>query len=176
MGKVLAFAKAGSGGTAPTTPTGAPVCPAVPDYPPDAGDDAKGDIGNDWYLARYCSGIYRVVLTIKDEVPLTGFWVRIDSKSGGCQGTDRVVIGWHDAAFNGHGAVVATPSCDQSSWDWIDPAGMPVPNGQWLQLDFRESAIGTPSSFSWRGYVQAKGESGSAIDVVPNAGPASFQV
>jgi len=176
MGKVLSFAKSGSGGSPPATQTGATTCPAHINRPSDAGDDSARDI-TDWYLTRYCSGVYRGVLTTNSETPaLQAFWIRIDSKSGGCEGTDHVVIGWHDASFNGHGAVIATPGCGQSAWDWVERAGVPVPNGAWLQLDFRGSAIGNPSSFNWRGYVQAVGESGSAIDRVPNSGPEHFVV
>jgi hypothetical protein len=121
--------------------------------------------------------VYRGVLATTAETPaLQAAWIRIDSRGGGCQGTDHVVIGWHTTSGGGGGAVIATPSCDQASWDWIEPAGFPVFNGAFLQLDFRGSAIGNPGAFDWRGYVQAAGESGAAIDVVPNAGPEHFVV
>ena len=180
MAKVLAFAKSGSGGTAPQTYTGAQTCPAYIERPSDAGDDSVRDI-DDWYLARYCDGVYRgVLVTTSDRPALQAAWIRIDSRSGGCQGTDHVVIGWHatgaGGGTSGRGVVIATPGCDQSSWDWVEPAGFPVFNGAWLQLDFRGSAIGNPGAFDWRGYVQGVGESGGAIDVVPNGGPEHFAV
>jgi hypothetical protein len=179
MTKVLSFAKSDSG-SPPQTYTGANVCPAYKERPSDQGDDSARDIG-DWYLTRYCDGVYRGVLaTTLDTPALNAAWIRLDTKGGGCQGTDFVVIVWHVAqpsgGTSGRGAVVATPGCEQSSWDWADAAGFPVYNGTWIQLDFRGSAIGNPGSFDWRGYVQGVGESGSAIDVVPNAGPEHFVV
>ena len=181
MAKVLSFAKAGVGGAdPPQTYTGAHVCPASVERPSDAGDDAVRDIGG-WYLTRYCDGVYRGVLSTMTDTPaLQAAWIRIDLGGGGCAGTDRVVIGWHrpgpNGGTSGSGAVIATPTCDDSSWTWVDAVGFPVYNGSWLQLDFRGSAIGNPGAFDWRGYVQAVGESGAAIDVVPNDGPEHFVV
>lgn len=176
VGAVLAFAKAGSGGTAPYTYTGANQCPAGIQRPSDAGDDTARDITT-WYLARYCDGVYRGVLATDLDTPaLEAAWIQIDSTGGGCGGIDHVVIGWHDDSGGGGAAVVATPGCDRGSWRWVEPAGFPVFNGAWLQLDFRGSAVGNPSSFDWRGFVQAVGETGAAIDRVPNDGPEHFVV
>ena len=180
MNAVLAFAKAGSGGQAPVTYTGAKTCPASVNRPSDAGDDSARDI-SDWYLARYCDGVYRAVLATTTDTPtLHPAWLQANTKPGGCSGIDFVVIGWHTTTANGgtggRGAVVATPRCGTSSWRWVEPAGFPVFNGAWLQLDFRGSALGSPSAFDWRGAVRAAGESGSAIDMVPNGGPEHFTV
>ena len=71
----------------------------------------------------------------------------------------------------GQGAVVRTPTCDPSSWEWVDAIGVPGWSEGWIQLDFRETALGSPSQLSWRGYVRA---AGATIDVVPNAGPEHF--
>jgi hypothetical protein len=172
MAKVLSFAKSGLSGNPPQTYTGANTCPAHIQRPSDAGDDSTRDIG-DWYLTRYCDGVYRGVLSTTTDVPaLNAAWIRLDTKGGGCQGTDFVVIGWHSPSAAG--AVVATPACDQGSWGWVDRAGFPTWSYSWLQLDFRGSAIGNPSAFDWRGYVQAVGETGGAIDAVPNGGPERF--
>lgn len=176
MSAVLAFAKAGVGGAeAPYTYTGAQVCPAIVERPSDAGDDAARDI-DIWYLARYCDGVYRAVLSTTTDTPaLDSAWVEANTRPGGCSGIDVVVIGWHGTAGGrAGGAVVATPTCDRASWQWVDAAGFPVFNGAWLQLDFRGSALGDPVAFDWRGAVRAVGESGAAIDRVPNDGPEHF--
>jgi len=177
MPAVIAFAKANRNPSAvpPQTYTGATACPAYVKLPGDGGDDAVRDIG-DWGLSRYCDGVYRGTLTTNDDGPLDSFWFRFDTGPGGCGGIDRVVVGWTvDPWTGGHPAsVVATPSCDPGSCTWVDAAGSPIFNGYWLQLDFRGTAIGNPSSFTYRGGVRAKGESGAAIDVVPNSGPGTF--
>jgi hypothetical protein len=161
MPAVLALAKANATrGTPPQTFTGAKVCPAAIDRPSDAGDDSIRDIG-DWYLARYCDGTYRFVLGTDAEDPLHSFWAELDTGPGGCGGIDRVVIGWHE------------PS-DQSIRGRGDAAGFPVFNGGWLQLDFRQSAIGSPHSFLWRGAARGAGEGDAGIDKVPNSGPERF--
>ena len=79
--------------------------------------------------------------------------------------TDRVVIGWMDQSDAGHGGVIATPTCSPSSWSWADAALYPVYNGGWIQLNFRDAAIGNPGSFTYRGYVQ--GVNDPVADVVP---------
>jgi hypothetical protein len=178
MSAVLSFAKAGVGSAVPpSTHTGASVCPAFVNRPSDAGDNAVRDI-SDWYLARYCDGVYRAVLATTTDTPLDSAWVQADTEAGGCSGIDVVVIGWHTTTSGGGtggaGAVVATPRCERASWRWVDAAGFPVFNGSWLQLDFRGSALGDPSAFDWRGAVRAPGESGAAIDMVPNGGPEHF--
>ena len=163
-------------GTPPQTFTGAKVCPAAIDRPSDAGDNSIRDI-SDWYLARYCDGTYRFVLGTDAEDPLHSFWAELDTGPGGCGGIDRVVIGWHeptDQSIRGRGAVIATPGCDPGSWVWTDAAGFPVFNGGWLQLDFRQTAIGSPRSFSWRGAARGVGEGDAGIDKVPNSGPERF--
>ena len=181
MAQLLTHAKAGSGGTAPRFYTGAKTCPAHFDRPSDAGDDTVADIG-EWGLSRQCDGVYHGVLAATADIPaLQAAWITINSKVGGCQGSDHVVVGWHDtdadgAIVDGRGAVIATPGCDPASWDWIEPAGFPVWNFSWLELNFRESVIGSPGAFHWRGYVQAVGETGDAIDAVPNAWPEHFIV
>jgi hypothetical protein len=175
MARVLAYAKANHRGTPPQTFTGADVCPTPVQRPRDAGDDSVRDI-DEWYLARYCDGVYRGVLATTSDTPaLEAAWIRIDRGPGGCQGTDRVVIGWHvplNGGTSGRGAVIATPSCDQGSWSYVDAAAFPVFNGAWLQLDFRESAIGSPNAFDWRGHVKGVGD--SVVDVVPNGGSEHF--
>lgn len=172
MSAVLSFAKSQSG-RPPVTYTGANVCPAYVKRPSDGGDDATRDI-TDWYLARYCDGVYRLASSTSDASPLDSFWMQADTGPGGCGGIDRVAIGWFTPSYSGAGAVIATPGCDASTWQWIDAAGYPVYSDGFLQLDFRETALGSPGSFSWRGFVRGAGENGSAIDAVPNGGPEHF--
>lgn len=161
----------------PTTTTGGSTCPQVFSRTSDAGDDGARDIGADWYLARYCDGTYRVALPTTDEAPLQAFWMEADTQAGGCAGADRVVVGWQrpsGQSIEFVGDVIATPTCDPSSWQWLDAAGAPLFNYFWLQLDIRGSALGAGASFQWRGFVRAAGD--DATDAVPNAGPEHFVV
>jgi hypothetical protein len=177
MDAVVAFAKAhrNPASVPPKTYTGANMCPAFVQPPSDAGDDTVRDITT-WAIGRYCDGVYRLSLPTGDEAPLDSFWLRADTGPGGCGGIDRVVVAWTVQPWGGNhpAGVVATPSCDTSSWGWVDAAGSPIYNGAWLQLDFRGAALGNPSSFTWRAGVKATGESGAAVDVVPNGGPGTF--
>ncbi len=180
MSALLVLAKANATrGTAPHVEPDAPMCPAATEHQSDSGDDAVRDIGQDWYLVRHCNGIYRLALPTNDTTPLDSFWAQIDTGPGGCGGIDRVVIGWHDQSgpsLAGRGVVISTPGCGPGTWAWTDSAEFPVFNAAWLQLTFREGAIGSPRTFHWRGAVRGAGESGASIDKVPNAGPEHFVV
>jgi hypothetical protein len=146
------------------------------DPPSDAGDDSVRDI-TDWYVARYCDGVFRVVLPTSSDMPLLdAAWFEVDAGPGGCAGIDHVVAGWHvtgpGGGTSGRGAVIAVPSCDQGTWRRTDAARFPVYNGAWLQLDFREAAIGSPGSFAYHGAVRGQGD--GTVDRVPNGGPGQF--
>lgn len=166
---VLRFAKTNrnEAARAPRTTVGADVCSDWKQEASDAGDDVARDIDN-WGLTRYCDDVYYAMLSTDDEAPLDVFWVEIDNTTGGCEGVDRIAIGWTSGASRA-GALVATPSCAAGTWQWLDAANAPELNGFHLQLDFRGTHI-SGSSFKWRGFVRAQGEPDGAVDVVPNAG------
>jgi hypothetical protein len=178
MAAVYAFAKAHHNASVvpPQTYTGATQCPAYVKLPADGGDDTTGDITT-WDLGRYCDGVYRFTMSLQVETPLDFFWFRADTAPGGCGGVDRVIVAWYPGSGGGHRAgMYATPTCDPSTWSWVDAVGSPIYSMAFLQLDFRGSALGDPATFSYRGGVQAKGESGAAVDVVPNGSPGTFRL
>ncbi len=158
----------------PSTNQGAPQCPAPQTEHHDAGDDTNRDIDL-WSLVGYCDGTFRFAAGTVDAAPLSSFWVEIDSVPGGCGSIDRVVVGHVETAagYRHVGDVVATPTCDQSSWTWLDSAGSPVFNEYWLQLDFRGSTIGA-ATFTWTAHVRSQGDGAATTDRVPNAGAARF--
>jgi hypothetical protein len=175
MAALIALAESGNG-VAPKTYTGGNLCPIpVEKNPSDTGDDTVRDIGTNWSLVRYCDDVYRLSMDTLDETALSSFWLEADTGPGGCGGIDRVAIAW-DRDWNRRGAVVATPTCDPGTWTYLDAAGAPIWNGYFLQLDFRGSALGHPATFTWRAAVQGVGETGAAIDVVPNGGRATFTI
>jgi hypothetical protein len=178
MAAVWAFAKAHHNPSVvpPQTFTGATTCPATTEPPADGGDDTNADITR-WALGRYCSGVYRFTMSLQVEAPLDFFWFRADTAPGGCGGVDRVIVAWYPGSGGGHTAgLYATPTCDPSTWSWVDAVGSPIFSPAFLQLDFRGAALGDPASFTYRGGVQAKGERGADADVVPNGSPGTFHL
>ena len=174
---VVSFAKKHHDSSKPNpyTFTGGNMCPADTNPPGDGGDDTRRDIST-WGLGRYCDDTYRLLLSTDDNAPLEEFWMEADTRSGGCAGADRVAVGYIQGTGDNEkyrGDVIATPSCDASSWRWIDVAHYQSYNGNWLQLDIHGSALTSASSFRWRGYVRAVND--NHTDAVPNAGPATFK-
>jgi hypothetical protein len=174
---ILAFAQAhhDTNVVGPYWANETPHCPE--DFPraSDAGDDTTRDIET-LYLTRYCDGRIRLIMQTGDDwSPLKAFWMELDVQPGGCAGTDRVVVGWERPAgqsIEWIGDVLAIGDCDPASCRWLDTASTPLLNPGSIVLVASGEALGTGSSFEWRGYVLAMND--DATDAVPNGGPDHF--
>ncbi|HEY5011323.1 MAG TPA: hypothetical protein VIK61_01290 [Acidimicrobiia bacterium] len=91
-----------------------------------------------------------------------------NNPSNGCDGFDLLVAGVFDSHGAPKGVLVATPTCDSSTWTTVSPAGFAA-SGTALALTYSETALGNAPRLIWNAGVVPKTQT-DPVDELPDQG------
>ena len=91
-----------------------------------------------------------------------------NNPNNGCDGFDLLVAGVFDSHAVPKGVLVATPTCDSSTWTTVSPAGFAA-SGTALALTYSETALGNAPRLIWNAGVVPKAVT-DPVDELPDQG------